>query len=319
MKKFIVSPSNHSIWNRLDLEKFLVDNQNQDIHLAIQNEGCDCSVIGLYDLLDLFQFASVEIQTSNCLEKHHKYKVTHKGCFKAFECTNDPTTYQPYHIWNRHKLFGIFYNRPIWHRLGLLAHLYKEHRDLTLINFRSDPMCIDSRELFEIDQLFVNHPESAKKFLDCYSEFPLLLEEVDTYTLEGTTTKHTDQLCHHYPNILIDIVAEPFTTGNTFYPTEKTVRPMLLKKPMIVMTGRDQLLYLRQMGFMTFNDFWDETYDGFEGKDRYIKILKVIDDLAKKSMSEMESMYQAMQPVLQHNHDLLIESKFKKRILQVTD
>ena len=85
---------------------------------------------------------------------------------------------------------------------------------------------------------------------------------------------------------------------------------MLLKKPMITMAARDQLMYLRRMGFKTFNDFWDEEYDGYEGTDRYKKILELLDSLAKKSIIELNSMYLDMQHILDHNYKLLIERKF---------
>ena len=32
--------------------------------------------------------------------------------------------------------------------------------------------------------------------------------------------------------------------------------------------------YMRQMGFQTFYQFWDEDYDGYEGKERYVRIQK---------------------------------------------
>ena len=89
-------------------------------------------------------------------------------------------------------------------------------------------------------------------------------------TLTDGFVKQTERV---YKNFLIDIVAETFTTGDCFFITEKTVRPMLLKKPMIVMGSQDCLNYLRQMGFRTFGDFWDETYDGYKGRERYLRIL----------------------------------------------
>lgn len=314
MNYFIASPSNHTIWNRLELEKFLVDNQGQDITISVQAEGCDCRYIGLYDLLDLFKFKSVTIETCNLLETHDRYIIDINDQAFKFFCQNSTNGYGPLHVWNLNKIFGIFYNRPLWHRVGLLSYMYTNHLDKTLINFRSDPADIDQRKLFELDQLFMNHPESAKNFLNSYDKFPLMLKDYDDYTKHGTTTMHTDQLCEFYPNFFIDIVAETFTSGRTFFTTEKTVRPMLLKKPFIAMAARDHLLYLRQMGFKTFGDFWDETYDGFEGRDRYIRILDLINKLAKISIAELETMYWNMQYTLDYNYNLLINQNYNKVI-----
>jgi hypothetical protein len=126
--------------------------------------------------------------------------------------------------------------------------------------------------------------------------------------------KFTDQVAEFYPDFLIELVAETFCTGRTFFPTEKTTKPMLLQKPFIIMGPKCFLIHLRQMGFRTFHDFWDEDYDGHEGLHRYVRILKLIEDLANKSVNELEDMYQAMQPILEHNYQLLLERSYTTQI-----
>lgn len=77
------------------------------------------------------------------------------------------------------------------------------------------------------------------------------------------------------------------------------------------------LIHLRQMGFQTFHDFWDEDYDGHGMEQRYTRILDLIDSLAKKSPQELQDMYAQMQPILDHNHQLLIEKTFTRNITYV--
>ena len=180
---------------------------------------------------------------------------------------------------------------------------------------RADPNNGDQRSLFELQKLFEYAPNSVTKFSQIKNLWPCQIESVDTYTVGNTTTGHTDQLAHFYLDFLIDIVAETWTQGNTFFPTEKTIRPMLLKKPMIVMGPKNYLNYLRQMGFRTFADFWDEEYDGYDGPDRYLKILKLIDNLATKSNQELETMYWDMQYTLDHNHNLLLTQTYHTQII----
>lgn len=322
MQKFYLRPSDWMIWNRHELLQFLISNQKQDIFITTENEGCDCRYVGLYALLDLFDFESVTIETSNLLECHPDYNiVTSPLAFNFFKGPKDPGHYSRYHIWNENKIFSVFYNRPLWHRIGLASYLYSHHRDVSVINFRSDPHDLDHRRLFEIDQLFINDPESARGFLQNYHCFPQQIDTIDTYGGggPGDTIKHTDQLCRFYPDIMIDVVGETFVNGDTFFVTEKTVRPMLMKKPMITMAGRDQLLYLRQMGFKTFYEFWDEDYDGYEGKERYLRILDLISRLAKITKQELSDMYRSMSDILDHNHDLVINSKYKKEIEKIKD
>ena len=85
-----------------------------------------------------------------------------------------------------------------------------------------------------------------------------------------------------------------------------------------MMGSRDYLVYLRQMGFRTFYDFWDEDYDGFADINRYQRILTLIDLIAKKPIDELEHMYQRMQPILDHNYDLLMSQRYNKIIAKIT-
>jgi hypothetical protein len=145
-----------------------------------------------------------------------------------------------------------------------------------------------------------------------------MLEKQDGYTPgQQDTSGFTDQLLDFYPDILVDVVAESYTSGDTFCPTEKTFRPMLMKKPFIHMGPKCFLIHLRQMGFRTFHNFWDEDYDGHGMDQRYHRILKLIDDISAKSADELNDMYIRMQPILDHNYNLLIEKKFTKNITYV--
>ena len=94
---------------------------------------------------------------------------------------------------------------------------------------------------------------------------------------------------------------------------------MWLKKPFLVLGSKDFLCYLRQMGFQTFWDYIDETYDGYEGRDRYIKMLEVIDTLGKKTKDELQQMYKDMQPVLEHNYNLLQTQSYTETISLIID
>jgi len=83
------------------------------------------------------------------------------------------------------------------------------------------------------------------------------------------------------------------------------------------MGSKNYLDYLHQMGFRTFGDFWNEDYDGYEDKERYVKILQLIDDLSKKSTVELEKMYWDMQYSLDHNYNLLLNQNYATDITYI--
>jgi hypothetical protein len=319
MPLFKLIPANDFIWNQADFTQFLVDNQGSAIELSTNSEGVCLRSAGVYELLEKFRYTDVNIFTSNLLEAHDTFQIHHtdRGYrpWRFFKVNH--ANYEHVHHWNLKKVFGCFYNRPLWHRIGLAATLQHDHHHCSMINIRPSCQDPDQRDLFEIHQLFKYHPESFIKFSKVCDSWPLKLEDLDGYTVGNTTTGHTDQVADFYVNFLIDIVAETWTQGNSFFPTEKTIRPMLLKKPFVVFGPKNYLEYLRQMGFKTFGDFWSEEYDGYDNRDRYTKILELIDQLAKKSTSELEKMYWDMQYTLDHNYDLLLNQTYKKKISHV--
>jgi hypothetical protein len=313
--KFTLLPANGFVWNKNEFVQFLVDNQDQEIVVNTHKEGVCLESAGIYQLLETFGFRNVTVITNNSLEQHPYFKIKIDDPQKFFAVSDK--NYQQYHHWNKNKIFGCLYNRPLWHRVGLAAEMQIKHNDISLINFRSNPNDADQQQLFEIQQLFEQAPQSLEKFCQVRHTWPIQVESTDSYTIGNTTNAHTDQLAGFYPEFLIDLVAETWTQGECFFPTEKTVRPMLLKKPMIVMGSKDYLCYLRQMGFQTFNDFWDEDYDGFADGLRYAKILRLIDKLSKLSINELETMCQSMQSILDHNYNLLVNQSYNTKIIHV--
>jgi len=310
---FTIIPANEFIWNRDELIDYLVQHQGQRIQLSLNNEGCDCNIIGLYRLLSSFKFLEVEIITANMLESHDKYKITVRPVLQ-FAAVRDPVD-SKYHIWNKNKIFCAYYGRPLWHRIGLASYLKSRHGKESLVNLRGDYNNEDSRRLFEVTEFFRWAPEHIKDFAAVADQLPLMIETTDGYTPGATdTTGFTNQLLEFYPDIFVDIVSETFTSGNSFYPTEKTFRPMLLKKPFIIMGAANHLIYLRQMGFKTFSDFWSEDYDGLTRKARYQKIIELIDFIASRSKDELHDMYQRMQSILDHNYNLLVSKSYNRTI-----
>jgi len=316
--RFRIIPADTFIWNYNELIDFLLENQNQSIVIENGTEGCCARSVGLYTILDKFKFADVIIETSNILETHPAYKVKYVLPWKFINISQPVES--ELHAWNKTALFGTLYGRPLWHRLGIAAHLLTHYSDISKVGFVANPANQDQRELYELTQLWQHSPQSFVNFANTQHLLPLVHQDIDNYAPGSTLTDgFVAQTKKIYPNFLVDIVAETFISGDCFFITEKTIRPMLLKKPFIVMGSKNFLGYLRQLGFKTFYEFWDENYDGYADGNRYNHILKLIDQVATMRPDELEAMYHSMQDVLDHNYNLLISSKFKKTIVPIHD
>lgn len=290
--------------------KFCVDNQGKDIVIQVNNEGHCLRYCGVYDILDMFQFNSVELKTWNILESHDVYTINTSNWnwwlknFKKFDLTFDYT-------WNGEKLFGCFYGRPSATRLGIAAHLVKYHGANSIIRTKFDFSTEDSRKLFDLQRLFSWDP-NAINLVNSFNETTFNSEEY----IKGQWQTN-NPLSYLYKDLLIDIVSEPTCQGTAFYPTEKIVRAMLCGRPFIAMCSKNYLIYLRQMGFKTFHDFWEEDYDGYDSKEKYVRILKLIDCLATIPKDDLVSMYNSMQDILTHNRNLILTQTYTTTINKI--
>lgn len=309
MNEILIGCTSDKLWNRLELLKFLINHQQKHIVLWIRPEAICLTAIGVYDLLDLFEFLQVDIHTDNPLETHDRYNIIYKQNPWLKKQEKIDTSL---HIWNGAKTFLCLFHRPTASRLGIGAHIYKNHLQCSHLHFSAE---IDNNALiqFELDKLLEYHIPSIEPAGILINQLPLLKSPSDRLT-SRLGYDYADPLTKLYQDILIDIVVESHVLGNTFYPTEKTTRPIWLKKPFIIFGSKNYLDYLHQLGFKTFYEFWSEDYDGYEGRDRYVKILQLIDNLAKKSTVELTQIYQDMQSILDYNYNLLMTQSYNTNI-----
>ena len=214
--------------------------------------------------------------------------------------------------WNESKIFGCFYGRPSAPRLGIAGHLLRHHANVSDVHVQFDFANPDNRSQFDLERLFVWHPQSLENLF--------LLQGIKThYDYHKGHYVQSNSLSHAYKSIMIDIISEPVCNGRSFYPTEKLARAVLCRRPFIVMASRNYMEYLRQMGFHTFGEFWDESYDGFDGGDRYVKILDLIDDLGRRNHQQLVDIFYASQYQRDHNFDLLITRNFQTAITAIDE
>ena len=310
-ESYTVITTNDRLWEIPKLVGHLVKQQGKDLVLNLVPEAQCIRSTGLYDLLDQFQFNSVTIYTWNELESHTTYNIIHKlpRLFFASKIWSGWNIQPSDSTWNQQYMFGAFYGRPTADRLGIAGHLFAHHRNLTRFALPFNIIDDDSRSVFELEKLFVYNSFDMAKFSKLIEHLPL---DPDVYVPPNWA--QPGPMFKRYKDILIDIVSEPNIAGTSFFFTEKTTRPMILKKGFIHMSAQNSLCYLRQMGFKTFYEFWNEDYDGYSGKDRYLKILDLLDNLASMSKQQQIDMYHAMQSVLEHNYALLENQTYSTNV-----
>ena len=89
--------------------------------------------------------------------------------------------------------------------------------------------------------------------------------------------------------------------------TEKEIKPILARHPFIIHNLAGALAHLKNMGFLTFERWFDESYD--EETDDNKRLIKIIDEvkrLSELSFEQWDIMLEEMFPVLEHNYNRLV-------------
>ena len=122
---------------------------------------------------------------------------------------------------------------------------------------------------------------------------------------QSTYANH-NKLTEIYKNSAINIIneskysSEIFSIPYTFI-SEKTFRALAFPRPFIVIGQRHTLRNLQKMGFRTFSDIIDESYDDLPDSERMDKIQQIILDLSKKSKEEIYTMWEKCIDNYEHN------------------
>lgn len=314
MKKYtkITMPNKDSkIW---DLEYKVIDMlekllEGDDIIVSLNNEGICSESVGLYKLLDYLCVRfnidpkRIILSTSNALEKSDRYKIVHSQ--KAYLADLKYTNFDSNKLFDDNlKHFGIFIGRSNWNRLFLTASIFKNYKDKSLLSFHYNQNALEINCGFDELTFYIGVKETVDLCKDLLEAFPIVLDKVDSYPI--LYPAHLNIL-KYYNSFFVDVVCETYFSGNTFYPTEKTVRPILARTPFLVFGPENYLSNMKKLGFKTFDNYWSEEYDKHAGLYRAQKILEILELLSQKTTQELENMYVDMLPLLVHNNDLLKE------------
>lgn len=105
---------------------------------------------------------------------------------------------------------------------------------------------------------------------------------------------------------LIYLVTETVAEYPHAYFTEKTWRAIFSFRPFMLVAPRHSLKKLREFGFLTFDRWWDESYDMLDtAADRTQSLVAELSRIAQLSVDEQQNMLEEMRPILIHNRQHL--------------
>ena len=160
--------------------------------------------------------------------------------------------------------------------------------------------------------------ELMQPFLSRFPDMPTVFAQAGLPVNLPGETGHPMQSCwldqfDAASDSMVYIVTETVAQGRRLHLTEKVFRPICLAMPFLLVSTQGSLAYLKSYGFQTFEHFWDESYD--EEPDDFVRIQKIAGVVAAlHAMSDRarHAMWQAMQPIIAHNHNHFYQGAFEQ-------
>lgn len=205
--------------------------------------------------------------------------------------------------------YFLMYNRNTsrLHRPYFVMNLWKENLlDKGYISLiQNDEFESRMTELnSSVDELNLNQNDFNELITTYKNFYPLNIDEEDG---EKIAWFHNFlSRSKEYEETFFTIVGETNGESEYLFITEKTMKPIMNLHPFFVMGNPNTLKYLQSLGFKTFNEFWDESYDSESNyKKRCEMIISEVKKLCNKSQQEMIEMIKNMENILTHNKKLL--------------
>lgn len=130
-------------------------------------------------------------------------------------------------------------------------------------------------------------------------------DPTNTFVALLNTKEEENLYLDSYFNFVIETFIVPSSATNQEYEmdiSEKIFKPISRMQPFVVYGQSGTLEFLKSLGYKTFDQWLDESYDNTQNKDqRYEKIFDLFKKINAMSKNELGNMLYEMLPTLEHN------------------
>lgn len=296
--------------------------------VLISKEARSCTQSGLYQLLDelcsYWQWnpKDITIRTCNLFEKHQKYNIEK---FIHFHWTTEMKNISAINTkWDGSKTYGMFLGRATAERIrGAVRHLAFEFRDQGLTSFHHDlAHHIDTPELLEY------LCETDSRFSEVLAVKPYSdIGPVCNPPITGSMLYNNWE--NVYKKIALELVFETSTAEDNVTFSEKIIRPILHRRPFMLIAGRGAIKKLSDLEYLSslFNEntpqqlideYWSSwsslkffenafgtDYDNDSGVHRVDHVFDILHTMIRTG--NIQKLHDQCQKDIEHNYNALIK------------
>ncbi len=220
--------------------------------------------------------------------------------------------------WIRHHRnhMSVLHHNNFKYKVSSFNKRYEEYRVmLTALFHKNRDFYYTLCQKVPIEQFFKNEHFSfdlfehkfkkhlKKKCKSLYKNLPVSIDTKNPWN-NIFTTKIQDSFVH--------LINETRFCSPMQNISEKSIRPIIAKRPFILAGAPGSLELLKNLGFKTFDKWWCEDYD--KEKDhhkRLIMIYHLVNDILNKDKDELETILNEMQETLEYNYKVYLNFKTK--------
>ena len=148
-------------------------------------------------------------------------------------------------------------------------------------------------------------------------KLPLILDSnnFSSYPMEN----HFSSVKRFFDDSYINLVTETYFFNDIIHITEKTYKPIAYKQPFILIAAPNSLKHVKEMGFKTFDLWWDESYDQIcDHVERFKKIVDIIQMISQWNEEQLIQFTVEAKDILEYNANHL-NTMENKEIIDFTN
>jgi hypothetical protein len=257
----------------------------------------------------------------------HSY-FQHNLWFHQFKNHNQPDLESLHSIFNdcleknktldKEKHFLCFNRVPKPHRLCLFGEIKtnKKLYNKFIITIGSDTTSYTNYNFYDPVNYCINnsYKHDKNKILKFYKDYDSTKHHsYDEFDLENNKASNINIPAHK--KTFVNIVTESLTDSQSIFFSEKTFKPIYCAQPFILFGNPHSLRKLKEMGFQTFDKWWDESYDDeFHFTRRLEKIVDVMEEISEWSLEKCKEVTLEMESVLINNFEVMISDENLDRL-----
>jgi len=201
--------------------------------------------------------------------------------------------------------FLCFNNLTKLHRLWIFYELMNNPKLKNKSILSLNKSTID-KSFFEVVNRLTNYQEMIEYYKTYNSNIGY---SYDTTNWEKDVSAGDTININAHLNTFVNIVTETLYHNDVIFLTEKTYKAIYSCQPFIIVGNSLTLKKLKELGFKTFDKWWDESYDDeMDFEKRMYKITKLLEEIASWDFEKCTLIRKEMREILIHNYNQMLDT-----------